>query len=67
MKKLKLHQYNVISRFCEDIAKGLMLAVILGQMAIANLTPLERVLSILTSIVLALLLLFFAIYFSKER
>ena len=31
MKNLKALQLNIISEFCSDIAKGLMLAAILGQ------------------------------------
>jgi len=64
MKKLKLHQYNVISRFCEDIAKALMVAVILGQIAIANL--LFRGLISAFILFSSFSMLFFAVYFSKE-
>ena len=67
MKKLKPYQYNVISRFCEDLAKGLMLAIILGQTIVRDLSPIQRIFSITTSSLSALLLLILAIYFSKEK
>ncbi|EKE05724.1 MAG: hypothetical protein ACD_19C00182G0052 [uncultured bacterium] len=67
MKKLKSYQYNVVSRFCEDLAKGLMLAIILGQTIVRDLSPIQRIFSITTSSSSALLLLILAIYFSKEK
>lgn len=67
MKKLKLHQYNVISRFCEDLAKGLTLAIILGQAFVATEPFLNKAIMILVSVFIALLLLFLAVYFSKKN
>ncbi len=65
MRKLKLYQYNIVSRFCEDIAKALAIAVILGQIAITASFQVRIVLSVATLSV-SLIMLYFAIYFSKE-
>lgn len=67
MRKLKLHQYNVISRFCEDLAKGLMLATALGQAIVVTNSVLGRILSVVIAMSVALLLLFLAVYFSKRE
>ena len=65
MKKLKLYQYNIVSRFCEDIAKALAVAVILGQVAITTSFQVRIALSVATLLV-SLIMLYFAIYFSRE-
>ncbi|PIP57964.1 hypothetical protein COX03_00200 [Candidatus Woesebacteria bacterium CG22_combo_CG10-13_8_21_14_all_39_10] len=65
MKKLKTYQFNVIARFCEDVSKALVIAVILGQIAISTSVSVRIILSVATCLV-ALIMLYFAIYFSRE-
>lgn len=36
MRKLKSSQYQTISSFCNDLAKGLMLGVFLGQITLGE-------------------------------
>lgn len=67
MRKLKSYQYNVISRFCEDLAKGLMLATALGQAVIVSNSARDRLFSVIISMLVSLLLLFLAVYFSKKE
>ena len=66
MRKLKFYQYNVISRFCEDLAKGLMLGIFLGQITLGSSLGYERIYITLFYFVTALTMFYFAVYFSKE-
>lgn len=66
MKKLKPYQYNVVSRFCEDIAKGLMLGVFLGQITFGSSLGFERIYITMFYFVMSLTMFYFAVYFSKE-
>lgn len=66
MRKLKLHQYNVISRFCEDLAKGLMLGVFLGQITLGSSLGYERIFISIFYFITSLIMFYFAVYFSRK-
>ena len=64
--KLKPSQFNTLSNFFNDVAKGLVLAAILGQGTLTNFSGLVRILISLFWIMSALFLLYFAVLFSRE-
>ena len=59
-------QYEPISEFCLDIAKGLVLAVFVGQNFVKGITGLPRLIVSLSWTLAALLFLIFAVLFKKE-
>jgi len=66
MKKLKPQQFKTISNFCNDIAKGLMLAVFLGQITLIPSLGSIKILISVVYLLVSLIMFYFAIYFSKE-
>lgn len=66
MKKLKSQQFQTISNFCNDIAKGLMLAVFLGQITLIPSLGSIKILISVVYLLVSLIMFYFAIYFSKE-
>jgi hypothetical protein len=59
-------QYEPISEFCLDIAKGLILAVFVGQNFVKGIAGLPRLIVSLSWTVMAFLFLIFAVLF-KDR
>lgn len=59
-------QFKTISEFCNDIAKGVMLAAIIGQGALAELSGPTHILLSLFWIFMSLFMLYFAVLFSRE-
>jgi len=62
---LKEPQYQVLVNFCQDIAKGLVLAVAVNQ-SVASIPLTIRLLNLISGLGLALLFLYFALLFSRE-
>ena len=59
-------QHEPISEFCLDIAKGLILAVFVGQNFVKETAGLPRLIASLSWTILAFLFLIFAVLFKKE-
>lgn len=66
MRKLKSQQFKTISEFCNDIAKGLMLGVFLGQITLATSMGAVKILASLFYFLMSLIMFYLAVYFSKE-
>lgn len=63
--KLRSYQFKVLSDFCSDFAKGLALAVVIGQGFAGEVRGLERASFSLIWIMFACLFLYFAIYLAQ--
>lgn len=59
-------QFKVVSDFCNDVAKGIMIAAVVGQGAMESLSGLSRGFLSLFWGFTSLFMLYFAILFSKE-
>jgi len=65
MKKLKSQQFKTISNFCNDIAKGLILAVVLGQITVDIPSTLKILFSV-SILMMSFIVFYFAVYFSGK-
>ncbi len=65
--KLSSSQYRILSGFCSDVSKGLVLAAIVGQGVAGELSVVSRILTTLFWVGVALLLLYFALFFSRHE
>ena len=65
MPAFKEPQYRVLVNFCQDIAKGLVLASAVNQ-SLGSAPFLIRLLNLISGLSLALLFLYFALLFSQE-
>lgn len=61
--RLKISQYKLLSNFCNDIAKGVMLAGLLGQGVFSLPTLTTRIVVSTFAFLFAFVMLYFAIYF----
>jgi len=59
-------QFEMLSVFCNDISKGLMLGVFIGQGFLGGLTGVGRLAVSLSWITASLFLLYFALAFKRE-
>ena len=59
-------QYKTLSAFCNDVAKGLMLAGILGQGIAESLSVDSKIIISFVYLFLSLLLLYFALICSRR-
>lgn len=59
-------QFKTISEFCNDIAKGVMLAAIIGQGALSGFSGATRILLSSFWVFMSLFMLYFAVLFSRE-
>ena len=59
-------KYKTLSEFCNDVAKGTALGVILGQNSLSGAAPSIRIAISIFWIAVSLLLLVLALVFSKE-
>jgi len=60
-------QAEVLSGFCSDVAKGLMLAGILGQGFVSLESVVSRVIASFLTILLSFFFLFFALRLKEKR
>lgn len=63
--QLKSSQFKTLADFCNDVAKGVMLAVIVGQGVLGNIIGIERLVVSLAWVFISLSLLYFAVIFSQ--
>ncbi len=64
---MKEHQLSLISEFCNDIAKGLMLGAFIGQGFLGNLGGIQRLTMMILWISASFIFLFFSIQLSQEQ
>jgi hypothetical protein len=64
--KLKPQQFEPLSEFCLGIAKGLMLAVFIGQGLVSEISGLRQLVLSLSWVIMSCLFLLLAVVFKKE-
>ena len=66
LPKLGPSQFKTLSEFCNDVAKGLLLAAVIGQGALEGLSGTYRATMSLFWTLASLSMLYFALSFSQE-
>ena len=62
----KHRDFLVLSEFCNDVAKGVMLAAVIGQGVLPSMLGFTRALMSLFWILVSLFLLYLAVLFKRE-
>lgn len=65
-KKINQNKFVVLSEFCNDVGKGLMIAGILGQVTSDSVELIPRILLSVSVIVVSLIFVYFSVSLSYK-